>query len=100
MPNLHDLPGQRLGTLLVLGRLRNQRGNQARFVCRCDNCGKEHIRLASALCAGKVEPCDCGKAPADQPAGTAGQPAPSRRRRPAMTSEADAGPGPAEGGDE
>ncbi len=59
--NLYSLPGQKFGTLTVLRRVRDQRGNQARFVCRCE-CGREHIRLARALISGRYEPCGCGRA--------------------------------------
>ena len=60
MSNIHTLINQRIGTLTVIGRTRNERGNRARFICRCD-CGKERIIFADELLTGKFEPCDCMK---------------------------------------
>ena len=60
--NIYSLPGSRLGTFTVLRRVLPQRGNQASYVCRCE-CGKEHVRLASALLTGRFEPCGCVEPP-------------------------------------
>jgi len=60
MANIHTLIGQKIGTLTVTGRTRNERGNRARFICGCD-CGKELIMFADELLTEKFEPCDCVK---------------------------------------
>lgn len=71
MSNIHTLPGRKFGTLTVVRRARNERGNQARFICICD-CGKEQIRLARDLLTGTFAPCECAKL--SEPAAAAPKP--------------------------
>lgn len=54
--NIHSICGQRFGTLTAVRRA--DRGNQVRFVCKCD-CGKEHNVSAYDLLNDRFH-CGCG----------------------------------------
>jgi len=96
MANIYSLPGSKLGTFTVLRRVLPQRGNQARYLCRCE-CGKEVVRLASALLTGRFEPCGCVEPPSQEPElpteAKAAEPPPARVRRPKAAPEAVTGDG-------
>lgn len=52
-----DMTHKVFGKLLVLERAENDRKNQARWLCRCLNCGKEIVVLGTSLRQGVVWSC-------------------------------------------
>jgi len=58
--SIHTLAGSKIGTLTVVSRTKNEKGNRARFVCKCQ-CGQEHVIFADELLTGKYTACACTK---------------------------------------
>lgn len=58
-----DITGQRFGRLVVIQRVENSSGGQAKWMCKCD-CGNEVIVLGATLRSGHTKSCGCYKSDA------------------------------------
>ena len=48
-PSFKDVTGGRFGIVVAVSRAQNDGAGNARWNCRCDVCGAEHILLGTAL---------------------------------------------------
>lgn len=61
-PTFRDETGKRHGVVVVLRRADNDGHGNARWTCRCDDCGGEHLIIGTHLRSRPPQRCPEGKA--------------------------------------